>query len=191
MNDLLSQAKAALKEGRKAEARRLLVRLIQQDLRDEAAWLWLSGAVDRPEDRRRCLEQILLINPGNELARRGLTRLGFSPEVKGPESIVDVSRERPGSEARALRTKWPIGRAVVFSIVVLAVAALVVAIAFTPLLGYLSRLVAGGAGEVAPSVAQSTPQSGSATAASTAIPTWTPTPMPAVSIRSTSTPRYF
>lgn len=184
MNDLLSQAKAALKEGRKAEARRLLVRLIQQDPRSEAAWLWLSGAVDRPEDRRRCLEQILAINPGNELAKRGLARLGFASEIKEPEP-VDAGREGPGSEAQVLRARWPTGRAVVLSLVVLVGVALVIAIAFTPLPGYLARLVAGGAEGVAPPTLQGTLRPDNAAAASTAIPTWTPTPLPVV---STATP---
>jgi tetratricopeptide (TPR) repeat protein len=185
VNDLLSQAKAALKDGRKAEARRLLVRLIQQDPRDEVAWLWLSGAVDRTEDRRRCLEQILVINPGNELARRGLARLGFAPEAKVPESIVDAGREGLDSEAQALRAKWPAKRVVGLSAMVLGGVALVIAIAFTPLPSYLSRLVGGGAEGVAPSPRQNTPQPDDAIAVPTAIPTWTPTPLPAV---STATP---
>ena len=78
-DDLLNQGITALKAGRKAEARALLARLLQQDPRDEQAWLWLSGAVETDEERRRCLERALALNPGNQAARRGLARLSPGP----------------------------------------------------------------------------------------------------------------
>lgn len=69
---LLNQGIAALKAGKKAEARRLLTQAVNQDTHNEIAWLWLSGAVETDEDRRVCLENVLAINPNNDLARRGL-----------------------------------------------------------------------------------------------------------------------
>ena len=66
---------AACKAGRKAEARTLLEKVIELDDHNETAWLWLSGAVDTNEDRLVCLENVLTINPDNELAQRGLARL--------------------------------------------------------------------------------------------------------------------
>jgi hypothetical protein len=74
-NDLLQRGIAALKAGDKAEARRLLGRIIRQNPRDEQAWLWMSGAVDTARERATCLTKVLEINPQNETARRGLTTL--------------------------------------------------------------------------------------------------------------------
>jgi hypothetical protein len=74
-SELLKQGIAACKAGRKAEARALLERVIEQDEHNEAAWLWLSGAVETDEDRQICLENVLTINPDNEVARRGLAHL--------------------------------------------------------------------------------------------------------------------
>ena len=71
-DDLLKQGIAALKDGRKAQARSLLTQVVEQDERNEMAWLWLSGAVDTDEDRRICLENVLAINPDNQAAQRGL-----------------------------------------------------------------------------------------------------------------------
>ena len=61
-SDLLKQGIAALKAGRKAEARTLLMQVVEQDERNEMAWLWLSGAVDTDEDRRVCLENVRVVS---------------------------------------------------------------------------------------------------------------------------------
>jgi hypothetical protein len=74
-NDLLQRGIAAIKAGDKAEARRLLGRVIRQNPRDEQAWLWMSGAVDAAQDRAACLTKVLAINPHNETAQRGLAAL--------------------------------------------------------------------------------------------------------------------
>jgi tetratricopeptide (TPR) repeat protein len=187
VDDLLSQAKAALKDGRKDEARRLLVRLIQQEPRDETAWLWLSGAVERAEDQRRCLKQILTINPSNELAKRGLARLGFVSEVKVPESI-DTSLERPPSKSQSLQTKWPSERIVAISAVAFVAVALVVVIAFSPLREYLIQPVSGRAAEAVSATLQGASQLGDAAATFTPISTWTLTPSSAAISTATPTP---
>ena len=91
-DDLLKQGIAALNAGRTAEARRLLVQVVQQDERNEMGWLWLSGAVDTDEGRCVCLENVLAINPGNEAAQRGIKVL--RNRSKGLASTLDVvSRE--------------------------------------------------------------------------------------------------
>jgi len=71
-NDLLQQGIAAARSGQRGQARALLVRAVQIDQRNEYAWLWLAGVVDDPADARRCLQQVLQINPGNRQARQGL-----------------------------------------------------------------------------------------------------------------------
>jgi hypothetical protein len=62
----------ALKAGRKPEAGELLEQATEQDSDNEKAWLWLSGAVDTDQERQRCLERALAINPDNAYAQRGL-----------------------------------------------------------------------------------------------------------------------
>jgi hypothetical protein len=38
--------------------------------------LWLSGVVDTNEDKRICLENVLVLSPGSLAAKRGLEKLG-------------------------------------------------------------------------------------------------------------------
>jgi hypothetical protein len=80
----LNQAILAVKAGRKAEARRLLESVLDADERNEQAWLWLSGVLDDVEDRTICLENVLTINPDNQVARQGLAALRATPETGRP-----------------------------------------------------------------------------------------------------------
>ncbi|MBE9514109.1 MAG: hypothetical protein IMY83_03650 [Chloroflexi bacterium] len=101
-DDLLKQGIAALNAGRKAEARNLLTQVVQQDDRNEIAWLWLSGAVDTDRERRICLENVLAINPNNRLARRGLESL-IAREGVRLLSVVSL----PAPEVKPLKDKPP------------------------------------------------------------------------------------
>jgi hypothetical protein len=69
---IVQEGIAAIKAGRKDDARRILVRATELDERNEQAWLWLSACVDTPEEQQICLENVLSINPGNQKAQRGL-----------------------------------------------------------------------------------------------------------------------
>ena len=77
----LRRAIAAIKGGDKAAGRRLLAEVIRNDPGNEAAWLWMSAALDADEQRRVCLERVLAINPGNQTARQGLARLGLASQA--------------------------------------------------------------------------------------------------------------
>ncbi len=70
----------AYRAGDKSEARALLERAIEIDEYNESAWLWLSAVVDNKDEQRTCLENVLIINPENERARKGLSSLGIDPD---------------------------------------------------------------------------------------------------------------
>ena len=75
-SDLLQQGIAYAKEGRRQEAREILLQVVELDDQNESAWLWLSGVVDSDDDRAVALENVLALNPNNEWAKRGLGILG-------------------------------------------------------------------------------------------------------------------
>jgi hypothetical protein len=75
-------------EGRRAEGRELLLRVIEQDEQNEQAWLWLSGAVDDPEDQTVALENVLALNPANRAAQEGLEYLRRAAQV--PPAVTTV-----------------------------------------------------------------------------------------------------
>ena len=72
MSDTLRQAIATIKAGDKETGRRMLADILQADLENEQAWLWLSGVVDSDEEKRKYLNRVLEINPDNRAAKRGL-----------------------------------------------------------------------------------------------------------------------
>lgn len=79
MNDdisaLLYEGAVAVREGRRDDARGLLMQVIERDENNELAWFWLSGAVDDAADQEIALENVLAINPDNAAARQGLNWL--------------------------------------------------------------------------------------------------------------------
>lgn len=95
----LQQGIDALKAGRRDEARSRLMRVIEQDERNEMAWLWLSGAVDTEEQRYTCLKNVLAVNPYNGTAKRGIESLrkrspGLTP-VPIPQTPEDKAKPQP------------------------------------------------------------------------------------------------
>jgi tetratricopeptide (TPR) repeat protein len=103
---LLRDGIAALKAGRREQARALLMQVVEQDDQNEKAWLWLSGAVETDDDRRVCLENVLTLNPGHAAARQGLAKLaspqtGSQPTPAG-EEIVMRREHAPISPAAAI-----------------------------------------------------------------------------------------
>lgn len=86
----VNDAIAALKAGNKEEARALLLAILDDEPKNEDAWLVLSAAVDDPRRKLQCLETVLEINPDNQVARRGLERL--QPPA---EQIQEAAAEPP------------------------------------------------------------------------------------------------
>jgi len=74
--ELLQQGIALAKAGRREEARNVLLQVVEQDERNESAWLWISGVVDTDDDKAIALENVLTLNPNNEWAKRGLQLMG-------------------------------------------------------------------------------------------------------------------
>jgi hypothetical protein len=70
--DLLAQGIAALKAGRKLEARTFLSTVVQESPGNENAWLWLGAAVSTPRETLSCLKRVLAINPQNAKALAGM-----------------------------------------------------------------------------------------------------------------------
>jgi hypothetical protein len=103
VTDTLNRAIAAAKAGRKAEARRLLETVLDADERNERAWLWLSDVVENDEERIVCLENVLTINPDNEVARKRLAALRAVPAADRSSSSYDtqggIYRSSPAAEA--------------------------------------------------------------------------------------------
>jgi tetratricopeptide (TPR) repeat protein len=93
MIDLLQQGIVAARAGKREEARALLMQVVEDDERNEQAWLWLAGVVDASEDIRTCLQNVLDLNPANQQARQGLAWLEkrYGPPVPPPEREIPAA----------------------------------------------------------------------------------------------------
>lgn len=109
MSDVLQEGIAAARAGNRAEARTLLMRVVEADERNEQAWLWLAGVVDDPEDMRTCLHNVLELNPNHEQARQGLawidTKYGPAPT---PQAAPPIEPAAPAPAAPAAQAYDPL-----------------------------------------------------------------------------------
>ena len=99
MASALQQGIAAAKAGRKGEARQLLLEATKSTGTAENAWLWLSGVVEREEERLFCLDNALQINPNNEPARYGANSLrqrGIFPNALEQSTFSSPTRIEAG-----------------------------------------------------------------------------------------------
>jgi tetratricopeptide (TPR) repeat protein len=107
--DWLREGIAAAKAGQREHARDLLMRVVEQDEENLAAWLWLSGVVDGLDDKEVCLENALELDPGNDAARKGLAWVRrqkgtqpppLPPPAPSPQPSPDAGRGSPPSTKR-------------------------------------------------------------------------------------------
>ncbi|NOR83712.1 MAG: hypothetical protein GQ526_09490 [Ardenticatenales bacterium] len=75
VSTLLRQGIDAARRGERAEARKVLLHILELDDRNKTAWLWLSGVMVDIDDQILCLENVLTIDPENATAVEGLTKL--------------------------------------------------------------------------------------------------------------------
>jgi hypothetical protein len=80
----LREGIAAAKAGDAERARDLLLQVVDADEYNEQAWIWLSSVVDDDADRKVCLENVLSINPDNNLAKAGLAHLQSRRAASAP-----------------------------------------------------------------------------------------------------------
>jgi hypothetical protein len=105
MDDTLQKAINAIKAGDKAAGQRFLVEVLRADPKSEAAWLWMAVTLDDPQKKRECLQRALQINPGNDIARKGLAQLAPSPPVAVSEPVEMPSLDHIASGQPVQPTK--------------------------------------------------------------------------------------
>lgn len=106
-SDLLRQAIGLARAGKKEEARDVFLRVVDEDPRNELAWMWLAGLVDSLEDKIIACENALTINPSNEKARRYLESLKRRKGQVNGKGGLDSAKQQtvhrePLEEARFL-----------------------------------------------------------------------------------------
>jgi tetratricopeptide (TPR) repeat protein len=91
--DELRQAINVARSGRRQEARDLLLKIVDEQPTNEAAWMWLSGLVDSLEDQIIACENVLVINPDNDKVREYLRQLQVKQETQLKRNQCEESKE--------------------------------------------------------------------------------------------------
>ncbi len=91
----LKDAIQAIRSGERERGRDLLLQVVEADDHVEPAWLWLSVAVDDPNDKLVALENVLTLNPNHTQARAEVRKvrrlLGVAEDTPIPESLRAVA----------------------------------------------------------------------------------------------------
>ena len=78
----LQEGIIAAKAGQLEQARFRLLDVVEQDQTNEAAWFWLYQVFDRRDDKRLCLENLIIINPQNQWAQEELLNYVSPPAAQ-------------------------------------------------------------------------------------------------------------
>ena len=100
-DDYLAQGIAAVKAGKKQEARRLLDAAIRTAPNDVRTWGWFYNVCENDNERLRCVKEILRIEPNNEKAKQKydkLIGLGYQTSEAVPKRALtpDATNKKQG-----------------------------------------------------------------------------------------------
>ncbi|MCG8348293.1 MAG: DUF4352 domain-containing protein [Chloroflexales bacterium] len=99
----------AARDGDKEQSRNLFRLLTKQEPNNIQAWLWLAGVAEDRDERQAALERVILLDPGNEMAFKGLQALGARPTGRlDPDPSAGASPPSPASEQAASRSRYDI-----------------------------------------------------------------------------------
>jgi len=110
----LKAAIEAAKAGRRGEAYQLLKQLVASDPSDEAAWFWLAGVTDQPDEALTALERVERLNPEHprlEAARRWAQAQAQPGGDEAPKSVSASPAELGGQ----VKPSWKMSLASPFS----------------------------------------------------------------------------
>ncbi len=82
--ELIQRGQAASRVGRRAEARKYLLRAVQLTPDNIEAWMALAGVEDDPAAKTACFETVLKLDPDNIEAQLGLDMLQPDEQLKAP-----------------------------------------------------------------------------------------------------------
>jgi hypothetical protein len=114
----LQEGIIAAKAGQLEQARFRLLDVVEQDQTNETAWYWLYQVFDRRDDKRVCLENLIIINPHNQWAKEELLRyleaqsptdVGFQADDVAPDPATMAGlKDQTDRKAPAYNLTHPI-----------------------------------------------------------------------------------
>lgn len=94
-DSILQLGVEAARKGEKDEARKLFRLLTREHPENIQGWLWLAGVAEDREERQAALEQVLRLDPKNDMALKGLQALGVTPKPAAAPPAVPAAPATP------------------------------------------------------------------------------------------------
>jgi len=114
----LHEGIAAAKAGQIEQARFRLLDVVEQQQANEVAWYWLYQVFDNIDDKRICLENLILINSGNRWAKQELLKLledsSPSSDVTADKSPTETKQRLPRPITLKLISAFWLGISIIF-----------------------------------------------------------------------------
>lgn len=105
--ELFKQADYTFQRGNRGLAKKYLTEYLSAHPDDEAAWMLMARIVEDKQGRIKCYERTLKINPGNNEARIGISRVRSTnptlPRSGNGNSNTDLWQPKPNPYKKALR----------------------------------------------------------------------------------------
>ena len=101
VEQLLREGIAAARTGDKSTAKQKLQQVVALDPQNEKGWYWLASVVDTDDERRVCLGNVIVINPGNARAKALLESLDRAA-AEGSDRIAQPESEKEPFDRRVL-----------------------------------------------------------------------------------------
>lgn len=98
----------AAKAGQYDRARYRLLDVVERDQANEAAWFWLYHVFERIDDKRTCLENLVLLNPRNQWARAELLNYLAPPAGAPPQPAAPPQKASSPPKLAAKAKPLPI-----------------------------------------------------------------------------------
>jgi len=76
LEQLLQLGIQTARAGNRPSARLMFERVLAVNNNEERAWFWMASLAENADDKRRYLETVLKLNPGNDYAKRALDAMG-------------------------------------------------------------------------------------------------------------------
>lgn len=88
LEKLLQMGITAAKQGNRDGARMLLRQVLDDDKKNDRAWLWMAYVAEDGLKRRQYLETALKINPYNKAARKALRKITARKSLREQRTLI-------------------------------------------------------------------------------------------------------
>ena len=99
----LRQAIDLFRSNKRGQAQQILEKLVVDEPRNELAWLWLASCKTNEDDKLKCLQEVISINPHNQKARDILRKLSMDePQARSAAPAIVAETPLPDQGAAAV-----------------------------------------------------------------------------------------